>query len=380
MNTGTFNGGVSVNEASPAASKLFASIPSDKGTPDTDDDEGGEGGSDDEDQEEDQEKGGQGGQESEEDDKGEQGKGKSTSTKGPNKEEDDEEDAEEEDEEEGEDSELIQNLFKEFGEVELENTNFETEAEAVTAVVKGIGVKEYNKGKEEGVSELFEYFPEVKALAEHLNAGYTIESFLQEVQVPDYSRINLEEATDEQKENLYRTYLKEKDTDEDEIESLVETVKDAGKMDERADKAKTFLTKKYQEQVDKKKAEEKTQKEAREKQAKEQEEKLNAIFKTGDLKVAKLNETQSKQLKEFISNNELYQKTWAELPLEKRLLIEHLVSTDFKDLGLGKGNGASTATTKSIKIKGSKNNGNPLSNSSSNSSGGIDIKKLFNKS
>src|SRR5690606_16851512 len=97
-------------------------------------------------------------------------------------------------------------------------------------------------------------FPEAKQLVEHLHSGYSIESFLKEVNVPDYASINLEEASDEQKERLYRTYLAEKGNDEDEIEEMIESAKDSDKLSDRASKAKTFLVDKYKKETEEKKA------------------------------------------------------------------------------------------------------------------------------
>lgn len=372
MSKEILNDGSSVHDATPATDRLFASIPVGAGTPIPDDDE-----NNDSNNEEEEEEGQEEGQEPEEKLK------VPKSPKEVHKEEEEEEadeneEEENEEEEEGEDSEIVGALVEEFGEVELESTSFETEREATIAYTKALSKKEYEKGKDEGITELFNVFPEAKQLVEHLHAGYSIDSFLKEVNVPDYASINLEEASDEQKERLYRTFLSEKGNDEDEIEEMLEIAKDSGKLDERASKAKNFLVDKYKKQVEEKKVKEKEAKEAEVKKIEEQNKKVADIIKSGNLEAAKINDAQAKALEDFIADGEGRAKTWNDLSLNKRLLIEYLVATDFKDLNFSQKDPAKKVG-KAIKVKKASTNKVNLSSSGGESSKGLDVKKLFNK-
>lgn len=299
----------------------------------------------------------------------------------PAKEESKEESKEEE--EEGEDSVIVSALSSKFGELELDSYDFETEEEAVLAYSEALGKREKALGRDEGIQELFGTFPELAQLADHLNKGLSLNSFMKEVQKPSFVELDLEKAEEKEKIDIIRRASKQKGMDDDDIEDLIESIKDKGTVDDRALKSQTFLKSTYEKEINAIKAQEQeATKEAKEKEAKTSEI-INKVFASGDVGVAKLSTEQTKTLKEFVEGKDdkgvsTRDKAWKSLSIEKLLFLDYMIATDFKDIKsfAPASNKAEAKQTKGVKIKKSSNNRVDVS-SNSKSDSPLDMKKLF---
>lgn len=298
-------------------------------------------------------------------------------------EEQEEQEEEEDEEEEGEDSELYSSLSTKFGDVELESNEFETEEEAVIAYAEALGKRERTAGKEDGIKELFGTFPELQQLANHLNQGHSITSFMKQVQKPAFIELDLENAKEEEKLDVIRRAQKQKGMDDDDIEDLIETIRDKGTVDDRATKSQTFLKSEYEKEIKTIQDKEKAEKEAIQKENEKANTIINKVFETGDVSVAKLNTDQIKTLKDFVEGRDadgssLRDKAWKSLPIEKLLFLDYMIATDFKDIKsfAPTNNKAESNKAKGVKIKKSTSNRVVVS-SNSKSDSPLDVKKLF---
>ena len=273
-------------------------------------------------------------------------------------EEKEQEEPEEEEVEEEDEPNLIDELAAEFGDVDFgEDTEFETEGQAAKVYVKKLLE---SKGKEIGktaIEGLFKQMPEVGALVEHLSQGYGLDSFLKEIQPEVYTPIDIEEASEDDKIGIIKRAYKMKGLDDDEIEDSIEVARDTNKLDARASSAQKFLEKKHNEEVEKIKQQEKEQNEANERRNQQVLKEVNTILDSGKLAGGSviLDKDKSKVLKDFVfgQNKEgqsIRAKAWQDLDLDKKLLLDYLVATDFKDLKFGK-DVTKSKITKNIKIK-----------------------------
>ena len=303
---------------------------------------------------------------------------------------DDEEEEEEDDkggdnDDDVEDSIIVSKLLEKYEDVELPDATFETEEEAVEAVTEAIANSARLKGAEEGIVKLFKQYPDVEKLTNHLSKGQTLKTFLKEVQTPSFLEIDLENAKEEEKLNIIRQASKDKGMDDDDIEDLIETIRDKDIVDDRATKSQNYLKNKYSKEIEAEKEAERKETEKQIKAQKETQEKLKNILESGDLGVAKLNKEQTKIIEAFISGQEedgssTRNKAWKSLTPEKLLFLDYLIATDFKDINkLGKTDPKETKVVKSVKIKKSSEGRVSLRTNSSKttSDAPLDVKKLF---
>jgi hypothetical protein len=271
--------------------------------------------------------------------------------------EDSDEDEDKGGEEEDETPTIVDHLSQEFGEIDFgENTEFDTEADAAKFFVTELIKKKTNDIGVAAVEQLFKVHPEVQQLVEHLQAGQSLDTFLLETSRAEFKPIDLESATEDQKLAVIRLSLADKGVDEEDIETTLEGIRDAGKVDARAAKAQDYLDKKYKDQIESKKKAEREAAAAREKQLREINEKVEEILNSGNLGVVTLPKEKTKELKQFIysvdaEGNSLREQAWEKLTLEKRLLIDYLVATDFKDMKFGSSAVAAAKVNRNIKIK-----------------------------
>lgn len=294
-----------------------------------------------------------------------------------------------EDDEDDDDNEptIIDDLATEFGDVDFgDNTEFENEADAVKVYVKRLIE---NKGQEFGqkaIKGLFKQMPEVEALVEHLSQGYGLDSFLKEKQPEVYSPLDLDDASDEEKESVIKQAWKLKGMEDDEIEDALEVTRDSGKLDTRAASAQKFLKTKHDELVNKVKEQEAKTKAEEEAKWKETQTQLNSFLDSGKLidGTVTLDKTKTAKLKDFIFGSKdgesIREAAWGNLSLDKQLVLDYLVATDFKDLKLNS-DPVKSKIIKNIKIKKTGATRVKIDNSDKkgDSSAPFDVKNFFNQ-
>ena len=147
------------------------------------------------------------------------------------------------------DNSSIVDYYKQELGVDLDE-EFEDSLEGSTSYLKKVIEKKQEEARLEGQEELLAR-PELKALKEHLDAGYGLESFLHQREMYDFKSIDLDkdgEETDKLAENLYRAARQAKGDDPEEIEEAVATAKDNGKIRERGKAGLAYLDKKQEEE------------------------------------------------------------------------------------------------------------------------------------
>lgn len=296
-------------------------------------------------------------------------------------EEENEDDEEEETDEEPQEN-IITELASEFGDVDFgEETEFETEADAIKVYINKLIEKERSGTQSKAVEDLFKSQPVLKALHDHLSQGFGLESFLQEQEVTNFQSIDIDEATEDQQEEILRAYYRSRDIDNEEIDETLENLRDTGKLAIRAKTAHEKLVKAEQEEIKAQKQKEKEDHDTAVAKANKTREELNTILQSGKVTDSiVLSKEKTKILKDFIEGQtkegaSLRNETWKNLPLNKLVLLDYLVATDFKDLNFTE-NTVKAKLTKNIKIKSVKSSkdSTPTTRSS-----GVNIKSLFNQ-
>ena len=281
--------------------------------------------------------------------------------------------------EEDEDESIIDMLSDDFGEVEFEEgQEFDDELSAVKEYIKKRDAKLKPEIQNEAIEMLFEKYPLVQQLAEHLHAGMSIETFMGK-QLPEFKEIDLYKASESQMEAIIRSSYKAREMDDEEIEDAIELAKDTGKLKDRAEKAQKHLK-----GINDKKLEARQKKEQEEavkiaKQNQEYQEQIESTIEAGKLGNITLDNTKKTKFKEFLygQNKEgksIRQQAWQDLSPDKLLLVEYLVSTDFEDLKF-EDKAKKAKTTRNITIKSkSKAPKAPIQSQGS----GLSLDKLFN--
>ena len=257
--------------------------------------------------------------------------------------------------EEEDDDTVLNILASEFGEIELDEEEATDDVQGVINYFKKREEVVMPEIKRQGIKELFQAMPVVEELVQHLSEGYGIESFRAQKQPLEFKEIDLDEVDETVLETVYRNSLKEKGTDSEEIDDLVETARDKGKLKERAKSGQDYLKSKYDEKVSVQKEKEKKENKEREESEKKITNTLKSFVTEGKIGNVKLNLEQAKKLENHLFGKDedgvsLRDKRWSELSLEKVALLDYIIANDFKDLGLEE-NKSEKNTKRVIKIK-----------------------------
>lgn len=249
---------------------------------------------------------------------------------------------------------VIGEFVTKFGEVDgwesLEDTT-----EGLTNYFEKLTPSLIEKGKEEGVKELFSEFPIVAELAQHINAGYGIESFQKKYEAFDYSKLELKEDNVKLQEDLVRAALTTNKVDKDTIDDIVELAKDKGKLFDKAKDSITVLDNIQKGELEQIKKQEKLASDAVAKQEADTIAQVDKILKTGNLAGVQLPVERIKALREFGTARDtdgipVRDKKWAALSLEQLLLLDDIILNDFKGLGV-KTTVATSAAKKLVDLK-----------------------------
>lgn len=283
----------------------------------------------------------------------------------------------------GDEDSIISEFKTEFGEVEGE---FEESTDGLKEYFKKVTPLLKAEGEKEGIQKLFQELPVVQELVTHLAAGYGIESFQKKFEAFDYTKLEVKEDDKELQEKLYRAALKAKGNTDDDIEDLVETAKDGGKLFDKAKTSITVLDGIEKAQIENIKKAEKVQSDAIAKEETETLQQIDTILKSGNLAGVKLSAEEIKELRAFgtvADEKGLTErdKKWNALSLEQMLLLDKIVMSDFKGLGVSiTPSNAKVKSLKDLKDKGAANKKIDLNTSSSGNTPASfkqDTRKLF---
>lgn len=287
------------------------------------------------------------------------------------------------DDDKGDDEDSIIPAFSsKYGEVEGE---FSEDLDGVMGYFDKVLEKEKSSSILEGQQQLFTKRPELKALNDHLEKGFGLDSFLRRQELIDWDSIELK-AEDpkalEKAEQIYRMAKAAKGDDEDEINDAVETAKDKGNLLERGSNAKEYLKKIQEGDLQKQQQAEKDQRDAFLKQQKEFLEEAEVVLKSGDINGVKLPADEIKKLREYSLVEDKEGKTQRDrkietLTVKEGLLLDYLLMNNFKQIGVKSNTNVDTKTVFQ-KLK-QKNDEKTKVNLSSDTATRPNIKTLFTK-
>lgn len=205
------------------------------------------------------------------------------------------------------------------------------------------------KSEYEAKINTFEKHPQAKALVDHLEAGGSVGSFQRQQQIQDFSKLEIKEDNVELQEQLYRTKLQSQGMEEDEIEETVATAKDKGVLLDRANKSKDYLVKQNEKIVaDQIAVEKKALDDINEVNLKVENE-AKAILKTGKIAGIAITTEEAKELEDWGFKVDAKGQTardiaYANLTVEQTLLLDKIVKSGFKAVGVK----ISTGVSKSL--------------------------------
>lgn len=182
------------------------------------------------------------------------------------------------------------------------------------------------KFKEPIINEFYENNLAHKALKEHLEQGYGLDSFIDSINAIDYSKIELTENNLEASKQLYANYLKAKGTEDDLIQDLLDTAETKGDeyLLEKGKVALAGLDKIQRESiVAKANKEKKDLLDAKEAEKKEWEQ-VKSTLSTGKVKGVELSKDEQKDLFDYANKPTKNGKTQREIDMESATIEEEL--------------------------------------------------------
>lgn len=246
------------------------------------------------------------------------------------------EEKKEEKKEEVEDS-VVSFFQAKFGEVEGE---FDDDLDGIAAYTTKVIEKARLEAKAEGLEELLDSTPLLKQFKEHLEAGYGVNSFLQQQQLVDWDSVKFTDEADNEKlqEQIFVLARETRGDSKEEIQEALELAKDKGLLKARAESSKDYLKKIQDKQVEDQKKTEKAQYDADKKEEAENLAIADKVLKSGNLYGVAINADKIKELRKFSFDTDKKgiserDKKIAGLTIEQSLLLDLILMNDFKDLG-----------------------------------------------
>ncbi len=225
-----------------------------------------------------------------------------------------------------------------FGVEDLEGEFDETVDGLLDLTEKVIEKKEAD-ARVAGRDEYLNNNPEIKLIAEHLDAGGSLVTLIQKQQVADYSKIEIKDDDIDTQEKFYRAALLAKNVDEDEIDGLVATAKDTGKLLEKGKAGKDFIVAQNQKIIDAQIKQEQDAHKAELDSIKAIEDEVRKTIKSGNINGLKLSATEQAELENFALTKDATGKAprdeaYDKLTTEQWLLLDRIVMNGFKGLGI----------------------------------------------
>jgi len=205
--------------------------------------------------------------------------------------------------------------------------------------------------KDSAIKELFELYPDAGDLAKHLANGGSIDTWRMKQQTANWN-FKLEEDDVETQENVLKHHYKNLGFSDKKINTLLETAKDDGELFSEANEIVELNKKAQESYIAGELAKEQKMNAEIDRQNKEIEKQINTTIKSGNLEGRIIiPEKQRAEFQKFVLSEERTKK-WNELPLERQLLLDYLVMTDFEVKGLEKPKGKTIVVTKRPTISG----------------------------
>lgn len=113
------------------------------------------------------------------------------------------------------------------------------------------------KAAEEKVKEIFESFPEVGNLYQHLAQGYSLDSFVKSIQQPEFAEIELAEDNVRAQKEVIRSYGKLRGLSEEDTEDLIDAAESKDQLYTRAQAYQAKIKEFHQQEIEQRKLEEK---------------------------------------------------------------------------------------------------------------------------
>lgn len=228
--------------------------------------------------------------------------------------------------------------------------DFSDDAEGLVNATKKIAEKHKELGKQEGQTELFEQLPILKDVKEHIEKGGSLLSLIQQKQIQDFSKVELEEDNLELAERFYRQALQIKGNDEEDIEEMVNLAKDKGILFDKGKASKDLIVNKQKEFINNQIKQEQDELIAEQEADRKQLESLKTIISSKRINGLDIDSNTAKDLEDFISKIDNKGRTarlqaYDALTDEEWLNLDMIVMNKFKDV---KGAKAST-TAKPLK-------------------------------
>ena len=232
--------------------------------------------------------------------------------------------------------------------IDLAEKQFDNSPEGIAVLVDEV----VPIAAEKMLQEHFQQIPYMAEFYEHVSMGRGLETFLAKNQKPAFESIDIREpaadATEpmvkqlhENQRAIIRMELQSKGMDIEETESFIDLTESAGKLLERANKAKTFLKVRHEAAINQmmKEEEEAIQEEEREKQ--ETAKIAMQMFEKNDfgglsIPVADLKVFRDAEFQTDGHGKTLLDYKREKLTLAQRLFIDYIILKDFKGVGTPK--------------------------------------------
>ena len=191
------------------------------------------------------------------------------------------------------------------------------------------------------VDQIFEEYPEARNLIDHLAKGNSLETFLEETQVPDYFSMEVNETEEniQVQRNIMKAQFTNAGISEDDATSLIDNLEENGKLQTTAKTALDKMQSQYKGVVEAKKEQELASQEAAQKAAKKQWDEVKTMVDSGQLGAIKVPASKQGAFWDYLTkpvdtnNNTLRSTKNQALSLEQRMMLEYMVFSEFKIAG-----------------------------------------------
>ncbi len=283
---------------------------------------------------------------------------------------------------EGDEEPILETLASKFNvELELDEDKATEDLDGIIHFFEKRDEQLLPELKKQGIQELFEALPVVQELVQHLAEGYGIDSFKAQIQTEQFKEIDVETAEEKELIRVYTNALKTKGIGDAEIEVLVESARDSGKLKENTKAGQDYLKGIEDEKIEKTKLSEKARNDAEAETSRKVNDTLKDYIKENKIGNIKITPEAAKRLEDHLfgktkEGRSKREEAWSNLTLEKQAILEHIIASDFKDTGLVEDK--STANHRRMITVKKKAEQVKQVDLKTNQNVGLDVKSLFN--
>jgi hypothetical protein len=188
------------------------------------------------------------------------------------------------------------------------------------------------------VDQIFEEYPEAKNLIDHLAKGNSLETFMEENQVPDYFSMEVNDTDEniETQRNIMKLQFNNAGVDDDVADSLISNLEENGKLQSSATDALGKMQNQYKNVIEGKKEQELASQTATQEAAKKQWSEVKTMVDSGQLGTIKVPASKQGAFWDYLTkpvdnkNTTLRGQKNMALTLEQRMMLEYMVFSEFK--------------------------------------------------